>query len=266
MINVIFSICTLYICKWKIFPFRFNKQRYQFDEHIQEHISKGDQPSTKMFAPRKWNTTYPRIIQENQLKPRTSLTRTRQQSSTSRTPKAPPSPDMRHLLERRSLQPNLRLKVKSEFNETPPMRAPSARSTPKQSPPPPPKLSLPAKPTSNQAYFCRKCYQVFFRLEEFNVHVTTCKGERRKEAVREEVKPKVVGEDVTLLKPVREEVKAPMATAGDGETYSRTGRPMRHCVKEVGTYKDEPDIGRDDGRGRECFLSSSLCLSNEKWN
>lgn len=90
-----------------------------------------------MFAPRKWNTSYPRIINETKLKPR-APPKLRQQL-----PKVKPV-DMKHLLERKSLQPNLRVKTEVIEKEKDTTVATIASG----------------QMSSNQAYFCRKCYQV----------------------------------------------------------------------------------------------------------
>lgn len=54
-----FSSSCHYTCRYC--GIRFNKQRYQFDEHLKHHEEKGDEPSDKVFAPRKWNGAYPKV-------------------------------------------------------------------------------------------------------------------------------------------------------------------------------------------------------------
>lgn len=130
-----FSSSCFYTCRYC--GIRFNKQRYQFDEHIKQHQAKGDEPSTKVFAPRKWNGAFPKVVSETKLKPRTP--------PKLRPPISKEKPmNMKHLLERKSLQPNLRLKAdESAGGHTP----------------------------SNQAYFCRKCYQVCFFIYKRYINI-----------------------------------------------------------------------------------------------
>lgn len=170
-----------------------------------------------MFAPRKWNTSYPRVINETRLKPRPPP-KLRQPP-----PKVKPV-DMKHLIERKSLQPNLRIKSETHNDSSSSQPSPATTTT------------TPA-PT-NQAYFCRKCYQVFFMLDEFNKHVTQCKGQPQNNVQNNHYKNNVT------VKGAKSGGGAAAATnnSSDTETYSATGRPMRHCVKEVGTYKDAPEI------------------------
>lgn len=125
-----FSSSCYYTCRYC--GIRFNKQRYQFEEHIKQHQAKGDEPSTKVFAPRKWNGAFPKVISETKLKPRSPP------KLRAPVPKAKPM-SMKHLLERKSLQPNLRVKT-DLMQDTVGSHAPT-----------------------NQAYFCRKCYQVCYK-------------------------------------------------------------------------------------------------------
>lgn len=75
---------------------------------------------------------------------------------------------------------------------------------------------------------------MFFKLDEFNKHVNNCKGTQNNHyTTSTPIRSKNGGNNTTSF----------TAINSDSETYSATGRPMRHCVKEVGTYKDEPDIG-----------------------
>lgn len=73
---------------------------------------------------------------------------------------------------------------------------------------------------SKTAFFCRKCYKVFFKLEEFNVHSKHCDYNQLPQMRPVNNKP-------PSLQPMR-----------NGEMPS-TGRPVRNCAKEIGPYKDE---------------------------
>lgn len=169
-----------------------------------------------MFAPRKWNTTYPRVINETKLKPRPP-------PKIRQPPVKVKSVDMKHLLERRSLQPNLR--AKSDLQND---------SQPQQQ-------QQPSAP-SNQAYFCRKCYQVFFMLDEFNKHVTNCKGQPQNNVQNNHYANRGGVSIRNNKNGNSSSVSNVMTNSSDNESYTATGRPMRHCVKEVGTYKDAPEI------------------------
>lgn len=73
-------------------------------------------------------------------------------------------------------------------------------------------------------------------MDEFNVHVTSCKGAQNNHHY--------------TSTPIKGNSSSGNSTAPDtnNEIYSATGRPIRHCVKEVGTYRDEPDIGPSEER------------------
>lgn len=180
-----------------------------------------------MFAPRKWNTSYPRVINETKLKPRPP-------PKVREPPQKIKTVDMKHLLERKSLQPNLRMKNEHQ------------NDTQQQSP-------VLANPTpTNQAYFCRKCYQVFFMLDEFNKHVTQCKGQTQNNVQKQQQPQQQYHQQNNHHKPstpIRNNksgnsssISNTTTNSSDTETYSATGRPMRHCVREIGPYKDAPEI------------------------
>lgn len=86
------------------------------------------------------------------------------------------------------------------------------------------------KPQS-QAYFCRKCYQVFFKLDEFNTHVVDCKGTGVNESVPNNMRPAAKSRTSTSS-------PMPSNSSGGKEEVSPSGRPMRNCVKEIATYMD----------------------------
>lgn len=72
---------------------------------------------------------------------------------------------------------------------------------------------------------------MFFKLDEFNVHVTGCKGSQNNHYTSTPVQRNKGGSSSSVSN----------TTNSDNESYSATGRPMRNCVKEV-TYRDEPEI------------------------
>lgn len=116
---------------------RFNKQRNEFDNHIKRHIMNGDLHTTKIFASRKFQAI-PKVIKNNKVK---SVAPTNTRTAKLKT-----------------------LKVKTLVERGPPI------IEIKQEP------DVELQTPKSQAYFCRKCYQVFFKLDEFNTHVVNCKG------------------------------------------------------------------------------------------
>lgn len=85
-------------------------------------------------------------------------------------------------------------------------------------------------------------------LDEFNKHVTQCKGQPQSNNVQNN--HYTYRNNAGGVKNTRGGSSSAAAAAvvtnnsfSDTETYSATGRPIRHCVKEVGTYKDAPEIG-----------------------
>ncbi|KAK5640163.1 hypothetical protein RI129_010974 [Pyrocoelia pectoralis] len=230
-----FSTACHYTCRFC--GVRFNKQRHEFDPHVKQHILAGDTHTTKIFASRKFQST-PRVINENRMKARPPPT-----VRTSYTPKIQPL-KMKQLFERKL--PKIEIK-KEPGTESPTFGFDAMRSE--------------GKPQS-QAYFCRKCYQVFFKLDEFNVHVVSCKGTAFKNAITSTNPP--------TPKPYPHMERSPKYIEREPEKFSPTGRPMRNCVREIGTYADDPTEELEipfaqmkkfapvkSNRGYECGMCSS---------
>jgi hypothetical protein len=196
-----FSLACYYTCRYC--GMRFNKQRHRFDDHVREHEERGDPLSTKIYAASKLNNFVPRIIQPDKVK-KIVAQHDQEQNSKMQTIKV-------KSFSRRSLQPNIQIKEeKMDSDEEKPI-------------PPSPKTPQTITKTTNQAYFCRKCYKVFFKLDEFNIHSKNC--------------------DYNQFPQGRNNMnKFSTRFASNGEMVSSTGRPMRHCVRETGTYKDEAFI------------------------
>ncbi|XP_063931087.1 uncharacterized protein LOC135143150 isoform X2 [Zophobas morio] len=202
-----FSLACYYTCRYC--GMRFNKQRHRFDEHVKEHEDQGDPLSTKIYAASKLNNFVPRVIQPDKVKKIVAQHDQEQKL---------PSIKVRNF-QRRSLQPDIKIKEeKMDSDEEKP--SPSPQKTPQTT----------AK-TSNQAYFCRKCYKVFFKLDEFNIHSKNC--------------------DYNQFPQSRNNANNKFTTRynSNGEMLSSSGRPMRHCVRETGTYRDEAYI--PDGAAKE---------------
>lgn len=197
-----FSTACHYTCRFC--GVRFNKQRHEFDPHVKQHILAGDTHTSKIFASRKFQSI-PRVINENRLKSKPPpLVRQ------SYTPKIQPL-KMKQLFERTI--PKIEIK-KEPGTESPTFGFDAMRSE--------------GKP-QNQAYFCRKCYQVFFKLNEFNVHVVNCKGTAFKNTIPSNPSTPKPFSLIERSKYLERET----------EKFSPTGRPMRNCVREIGTYADD---------------------------
>ncbi|RZC35293.1 uncharacterized protein BDFB_004101 [Asbolus verrucosus] len=194
-----FSLACYYTCRYC--GMRFNKQRHRFDEHVREHEERGDPLSTKIYAASKLNNFVPRIIQPDKVKKMVAQHDQEQNSKIK----------VKNFSPRRNLPPNIRIKEEKMDSDG------------ETQPPPVQKTPTTVTKTSNQAYFCRKCYKVFFKLDEFNIHSKNC--------------------DYNQFPQGRNNMnKFPNKFGSNGEMVSSSGRPVRHCVRETGTYKDETYI------------------------
>ncbi|XP_044270521.1 uncharacterized protein LOC123015107 [Tribolium madens] len=214
-----FSLACYYTCRYC--GMRFNKQRHRFDEHVKEHEEQGDPLSTKIYAASKLNNFVPRIIQPDKVK--------KIVAQHENEPKMQQPIRVKNF-PRKSLQSNIKIKeekMDSDDEKPPPILSKAPQTVPK---------------TTNQAYFCRKCYKVFFKLDEFNIHSKNC--------------------DYNQFPQGRNNTK--FAThSSNGEVVSPTGRPMRHCVRETGTYKDDayvPEGTKESPNQNQsfvCFICST---------
>ncbi|XP_076271977.1 uncharacterized protein LOC143203630 isoform X1 [Rhynchophorus ferrugineus] len=218
-----FSSACHYTCRYC--GMRFNKQRHRFDEHVQKHKDKDDPVSDKIFTASKINNTMPKIIQPNKVRrivqvdpeqpreikleefmPRTQMTQTDGRMRQMGPYGGPGGPNAGHGF----------VKIKEE-----------------------PKDFVNAQNKSqNQAYFCRKCYKVFFKLDEFNAHSKSCDYNQFHTSA-----PPYRGAPETASPTPRAYQNntsrtAPNDRRSNGE-YTSTGRPIRNCVKDIGPYTDE---------------------------
>lgn len=198
-----FSLACYYTCRYC--GMRYNKQRQHFDEHVSEHESKGDKISNKFYASSKLSNFMPRVIQIEKAK--NAIAQHNNDENKVR-------PKSKLMPQRKSLPPNIKIKEeKIEEDEIPPKLLQKKPNADVVAP-----IGSPTKAT-NQAYFCRKCYKVFFKLDEFNMHSKNC--------------------DYNQF---------PQFRSNNGEVVqmSPAGRPIRHCVKETGPYRDEAFVSEKD--------------------
>ncbi|XP_018564119.1 uncharacterized protein LOC108905633 isoform X2 [Anoplophora glabripennis] len=201
-----FSSACYYTCRYC--GMRFNKQRHRYNEHVEEHKTQNHDISDKIFAASKLSNVVPKVI--NPQKARKVVVGDQNPPQPIQIQPQQPSPPaqystpggqpirVKNLMERRTLQPNLQIK---------------------EEPQEPKDIITSQSKTGNQAYFCRKCYKVFFKLDEFNVHSKNC--------------------DYNQFPQLRNMAK-PAYHSKNGEVpTSPAGRPIRNCAKEIGPYKDE---------------------------
>lgn len=215
-----FSSACYYTCRYC--GIRFNKQRNIYDEHVKQHINAGDPISSKIYASRKKNDPIPKVIHETKIKTVASVLR--------KMPRVKPI-KMKKLLQKRGYGHSVQIKKEPGY-ETPEQKYNFNKP-----------LDFHATPGSqssqNQAYFCRKCYKVFFKLDEFNEHVVTCKG---------------TAAPVQLPVPVANgcgamETSTPVSSKSnsESESYTSSGRPLRNCVKEISYNDDDVEPSQNSG-------------------
>ncbi|KAG5887935.1 hypothetical protein JTB14_003030 [Gonioctena quinquepunctata] len=218
-----FSLACFYTCRYC--GMRFNKQRHKFTEHVEEHTSQNHEVSDKVFAASKLSNIIPKVIHppkprrivvtqhnpppemlaqnnQNSQQQNLMLNSLLQQQQHTAGQQQPPS-KVRSFMERKTLQPNLQIKEEPQDSK---------------------EVMTSQSKTGNQAYFCRKCYKVFFKLDEFNIHSKNCDYNQFPQMRNIAPKPPL---PTTTTYPSK-----------NGEV-SPTGRPMRNCTKEIGPYKDE---------------------------
>lgn len=128
-----------------------------------------------------------------------------------------------------------RIKVKEEFNRTDsPISGGQLRIFP----------SSQAKNSNTQAYFCRKCYKVFFKLDEFTTHSKNCDYNQF---------PTSAGGKRADNSPTKQ-------VNGDEANGTPSKRPVRSCARDVGSYRDElyiPEFrepNNSSGSGGGCVM------------
>ncbi|XP_057671512.1 uncharacterized protein LOC130903436 isoform X1 [Diorhabda carinulata] len=205
-----FSLACYYTCRYC--GMRFNKQRHKFKEHCDEHETKKDEVSEKIYAASKLSNIIPKIIHPpkprrivvTQHNPPPEMVAANNQFFSGQNlnnlsgfcQQGPPQPK-RSFMERKTLQPNLQIKEEPQDSK---------------------EFQTSQSKTGNQAYFCRKCYKVFFKLDEFNIHSKNCDFSQFPQM-------RAAGNNKTL--------------SGKNGDVSPAGRPVRNCAKEIGPYKDD---------------------------
>ncbi|KAJ8924959.1 hypothetical protein NQ315_001124 [Exocentrus adspersus] len=202
-----FSSACYYTCRYC--GMRFNKQRHRFEEHVEEHKTKKDEISDKVFAASKLSNIVPKIINPQRIRKVTvpepeppkpvHIEGVPPEQLTISTQSMAQQLRMKTLMERRTLQPNLQIKEEPQDQK---------------------EIITSQSKTGSQAYFCRKCYKVFFKLDEFNVHSKNC--------------------DYNQFPQMKAAAAVKPYHLKNGEvSTSPAGRPIRNCAKEIGPYKDE---------------------------
>lgn len=213
-----FSSACYFTCRYC--GVRFNKQRSIYDEHVQEHINNGHPISSKIFASRKKNDPVPKVIHETRIKTVASVLR--------KIPKVKPI-KMKKLLLKRGFSNSPTIKREGDLEdgfEEPRSVIPNDRNV------------------QSKAYFCRKCYKVFFKLGEFNEHSNNCNVQLTGPIPL----PVPVTPPVTNGCPPTD-TSTPISSKSnsESESYTSSGRPLRNCVKEV-SYNDEIyEVGQTSG-------------------
>ncbi|XP_074032895.1 uncharacterized protein isoform X2 [Leptinotarsa decemlineata] len=212
-----FSLACYYTCRYC--GMRFNKQRHKFTEHVDEHKAQNHDISEKVYAASKLSNIIPKVIHppkprrivvtQHNPPPQMLAQNSQQQNATLNSllqqqqqfnASAQQPVKLRSFMERKTLQPNLQnVKIKEEPQDQ--REVITSQSI-----------------TGNQAFFCRKCYKVFFKLDEFNIHSKQC--------------------DYNQFPQSRNLAPKPGYPSKNGEV-SPAGRPLRNCAKEIGPYKDE---------------------------
>lgn len=157
---------------------------------------------------------------------------------------------VKRLLERRTVTKPVEIKKEKDSSPEPepaPKRI-ETRSNPTinnqhhlQQPKPP----KPPHSAQSKAYFCRKCYKVFFKLGEFNEHVNNCDSQP--------VLNGTVNGNGDLADDSYANSSAPPVSAStpksssESEYYTSSGRPLRNCVKEVSYIDEVYEAGRTSG-------------------
>ncbi|CAH2008390.1 unnamed protein product [Acanthoscelides obtectus] len=238
-----FSSACYYTCRYC--GMRFNKQRHKYDEHVAEHTKKNDKFSEKVYAASKISNVMPKILQQ----PRPKKIVVTQHT-------APPQERPQfvgHQIKVKNFTGSSQgvhgnIRIKEEPQDHPTNSGGLLTTTQLKS--------------TNQAYFCRKCYKVFFRLEEFNNHSANCDynqmGGNRGSAQGSASGGGSSGGGGNTGVATR--YSAPGGSSRNGEV-SPSGRPMRNCAKETGPYRDEaflPDSilkeQRSSGGGQQSFI------------
>ena len=132
-----FSSACYYTCRFC--GIRFNKQRVQFDDHVEQHVSKGDIRTDKIFVARKKNDPVPKILSDTSKIIKEDFSEGL--PTRGNYPKVKPL-KMKQLFEKSNM--NSTSMNNSYYEKNGPSNTTTTEST-----------------KQNQAYFCRKCFKVY---------------------------------------------------------------------------------------------------------
>lgn len=94
-----------------------------------------------------------------------------------------------------------------------------------------------ANKTQNQAYFCRKCYKVFFKLDEFNAHSKNCDYSNYSPNNARLSQGSPGANNQAVKGPIKIKQEPGLERRANGGDISNAGRPLRNCAKDIGPYK-----------------------------
>lgn len=222
-----FSMACYFTCRYC--GMRFNKQRARFKEHVDQHKEQKDPISTKVFAASKLNNIVPKVVypQKRQKTIPQIIPTPRLQSNKIKSI-MPVKQEVKP--ESSGIQTPVKIKQEPISNDEQANQSQTSSS----------QLQTSQSKTGNQAYFCRRCYKVFFKLDEFKIHSKNCDHNQYPNAMSYFAPPP----QAPTPPKVQPQPQPPPPPAnnynGDTKTsQSPSGRPLRNCVKEAGPYRDE---------------------------
>ncbi|XP_019761887.1 uncharacterized protein LOC109538897 [Dendroctonus ponderosae] len=218
-----FSFACFYTCRYC--GMRFNKQRHRFDEHVQDHKKHEHSLSDKIYTASKLNNTLPKIIQPDKVKKIVPGEPEKPREIRLEDYSSPPV-IMKGGFDQRNKQSNATQTSSPNLNSLV-----KVKEEPKD-------LVNPQSKTQNQAYFCRKCYKVFFKLDEFNAHSKNCDYNSYAPGFGPTMKPGMPGPSSKPNPQVKVKQEPGTEPKINGD-MSTAGRPVRNCARDIGPYKDE---------------------------
>ncbi|XP_050300768.1 uncharacterized protein LOC126739235 isoform X2 [Anthonomus grandis grandis] len=215
-----FSFACYYTCRHC--GMRFNKQRHRFDDHTKEHKKKKDPISDKIYTASKVNNTLPKVIQPDKVK--------------KVVPGDPEKP--REIRLEDYMSPPIITKGGfdqrgTRYSNSPGQFPPNYQTVKVKEEPKDPNNTSVNNKSQNQAYFCRKCYKVFFKLDEFNAHSRNCDYSSFAPMQRTNSP-----NSLPKMGPIKVKQEQGVERGMNG-SVSTGGRPVRNCAKDIGPYKDE---------------------------
>lgn len=236
-IHYLNSSCQ-FTCKYCGLKFKFHQDL--FPEHLKTHEG---EPCNKIFGPSDRRTKFKRrVLKLNRFGKINPVPH----STTSIIPPRVKPIKIKNLLQRKAAA-NL-VKIKSE----PGMSGVRSRTN-----------EVAEKPTGiqpYQAYFCRKCFKVFFKIDEFNTHTSKCKGASSSDNDSEVI--------------ATSELSRMSESSTPEPQVATSKRPTRSCVRDISVMNDS-DTDSIPGNwspklhsagGYECGICSSSFPSRNSRN